>query len=224
MFPFSVPVYEPPPYALSGLSFSQLPMYTQRYLQFIAKSVPPDVPEVDSISDKRSIISMALFRSLIGNDMALVRQRDNAIAMARKLRRGIPPQATTQWHLEEQLTRIQFVLDTLLPERELIFNEFMIKFDALVWLDQRRWENCTSESWQKYRDALLEPILDRTSTQLTRIAQGKSIENMHVINGYTYRAPSLPYSPSGSSRASRARFRRSAACGPEFREDRHRGC
>ncbi|KAG2111147.1 uncharacterized protein F5147DRAFT_97931 [Suillus discolor] len=221
MPPFSVPVYDPPPYALSGLSFSQLPMHTQRYLQFIAKLVPPDVPGADSISDERSIISMALFRSLIGNDMALVRQRDNAIAMARKLRRDIPSQETTQWHWEQEAMRIQFVVHTLLPERELIFNEFMIKFDALVWLDQRRWENRTSECWQRYRDALLEPILDRTSTQLTWIAQGM---NMHVINGYTYRAPSLPYSPLGSSRASRARSRRSAARGPESREDRHRGC
>jgi len=223
MLPFSVPVYEPPPYALSGLSFSQLPMYTQRYLQFIAL-VPPDVPEVDSISDERSNISMALFRSLIENDKALVRQRDDAIAMARQLQRDIPSQETTQWHLEQQDMRIQFVFGTLLPARKLIFNKFMVKFDALVWLDQRRCENRTSEYWQRYRDALLEPILDRTSTQLTWIAQGRSVMNMHVINGYTHPAPSLPYSPLGSSRASRARFRRSTARGPESREDRHRGC
>ncbi|KAG1905088.1 uncharacterized protein F5891DRAFT_944544, partial [Suillus fuscotomentosus] len=186
--------------------------------------VPPDVPEVESILDERSIISMALFRSLIGNDRALVRQRDDAIAMARKLQRDIPSQETTQWHLEQQTMRIQFVFGTLLPERKFIFNAFMIKFDALVWLDQRRWENRISEYWQRYRDALLEPILDHTSTQLTWIAQGKSVMNMHVINGYTHWAPSLPYSPLVSSHASRARFRISAAHGPESREDRHRGC
>ncbi|KAG1761063.1 hypothetical protein EDD22DRAFT_898389 [Suillus occidentalis] len=47
----------------------------------------------------------------------------------------------------------------------------MIKFDALVWLDQREREHYTLEDWQRhtdasYRDTLLKPILDYTSQQL----------------------------------------------------------
>ncbi|KAG2154350.1 uncharacterized protein EDB93DRAFT_1061433, partial [Suillus bovinus] len=191
---FSVPVYEPLPYALSGLSFMQLPMCTQRYLLDIAELVPPHVFKQKFISDERSLISMALFRSLIGNDMALVRQRDKAYFMACDLQIGIPAHVSPQWHYEKQTARVQFVRGTLLPERELIFNEFMIKFDALVWLDRQGRGDYTPEDWQLYRDALLRPIIDRTSAQLAAIAQGRSVWAMHVINAYTYRVPSLPYS------------------------------
>ncbi|KAG1777794.1 hypothetical protein EV702DRAFT_1101006 [Suillus placidus] len=223
--PFSVPVYEPLPYALSGLSFTQLPLYTQRYLRNIAKSVSPHAPDVNSISVERSIISMGLFPSLLGNDMNLVDLRHEAIAMARDLERGIPPQASAQWHAAMEKWRLQKVFGTLLPERELIFNQFMIKFDALLWLDQEGRENYTPEDWQRYRDALLKPILDNTSKQL--VALDKSFRNLPVNSGYNYRVPSLPYLPFGLSRrgrdASRARSWRSATRGTDSGEDWPRG-
>lgn len=189
--PFSVPVYEPLPYALSGLSFTQLPMYTQHYLLDIAKLVPPHAHKVNSILDEHSIISLALYISLTRNDIALVNLRYETIVMARDLERGIPRQAGVQWHLAAQNKRLQTVLDTLLPEREIIFKEFMIKFDALVWLDQEGRENYTPEDWQRYRNVLLKPILDHTSEQL--VARDEYVRNLPVINGYYYRAPSLPY-------------------------------
>jgi hypothetical protein len=216
--PFSAPVYEAPPYTLSGLSFTQLPVHTQRYLLDIAKLVPPHALDVNSISAERSIISMALFLSLIGNDMSLVDQRHEAIAMARDLERGIPPQASAQWHLEAENSRLQNIFGTLLPERELILNEFMIKFDALVWLDQQGRENHTPEDWQRYRDALLKPILDHTSKRL--IALDKVVRHRPVIIRYNHRVPSLPYSLFGPSRA---RSWRSASRGPNSREDWPRG-
>ncbi|KAG1870255.1 hypothetical protein DFJ58DRAFT_765319 [Suillus subalutaceus] len=221
--PFSVPVYEPLPYSLSGLSFTQLPMCTQHYLLEIAKLVPPHAHKVNSILDERSIISLALYINLLGNDITLVNLRHETITMARDLERGIPPQASAQWHLAMQNGRLQTVLGTLLPERELIFNEFMIKFDALVWLDQEGRENYTPEDWQRYRNALLKPILDHTSERL--VARDECVRNLAVINGYYYRAPSLPYSRLGSPRldASRTCSRRSATCGPDSGEDCPRG-
>lgn len=221
--PFSVPVYEPLPYALSGLSFTRLPMYTQRYLLDIAKSTPPHTPKVNPVLDERSIISLALSMNLIGNDIALVNLRHETITMARDLERGIPPQASAQWHLAAQNKRLQTVLGTLLPERELIFNEFMIKFDALVWLDQEGRENHTPEDWQRYRNALLKPILDHTSEQL--VARDEYVRNLPVINEYYYRAPSLPYSRLGSPNpdASRTRSWRSATRGPDSGQDWSRG-
>lgn len=211
--PFSVPVYEPLPYALSGLSFTQLPVCTQRYLLDVAKLVPPHAPDVNSISVERLIISMALFPSLIGNDMNLVDLRREAIAMARDLAKGVPPQASAQWHVEVENRRLQKVLGILLPERELIFNEFMIKFDALVWLDQQGREDYTPEDWQRHRNALLKPILDYTSKQLVVL---------DMIIGYNHLVPSLPYPPLRSD-TSRARSWRSATRGPDSREDFPRG-
>lgn len=224
--PFSVPVYEPLPYALSGLSFTQLPRYTQRYLLNIAKLVPPHAPDVNSVSVERSIISMALFPSLLGNDMNLVDLRHEAIAMARDLGRGIPPQAIAQWHVEMEKWRLQKVFGILLPERELIFNLFVVKFDALLWLDQEGRENYTPEDWQRYRDALLKPILDNTSKQL--VALDESFRKLPVnLSGYNYRVPSLPYLPFGLSRrgrdASRARSWRSSTRGADSGEDWPRG-
>lgn len=211
--PFSVPVYEPLPYVLSGLSFTQLPVCTQQYL-LNAKLVPPHAPDVNSISAERLIISMALFPSLTGNDMSLVESRHEATIMARDLERGILPQATPQWHVEAQERRLQNVFGIFLPERELIFNEFMIKFDALVWLDQQGRGHYTPEDWQRYRDALLQPILDYTSEQL--VALDKVVRNRPAFIRYNHR---LPYSPFGPSRAIRGRARSwgSATRGPGSR-------
>jgi hypothetical protein len=197
----------------------QLPVYTQRYLLDVAKLLPPHAPDMNSISVERSIISMALLSSLLGNDMVLAELRHEAIIMARDLARGIPPQASAHWHAEVENYRIEKVLGTLLPERELIFNEFMIKFDALVWLDQQGRENYTPEDWQRYRDMLLNPILDYTSKQL--VALDRLVRNRPAIIRYNRRVPPLPYSPFRSSRAdtNRARSWRSATRGPDSRED-----
>jgi hypothetical protein len=89
------------------------------------------------------------------NDLDLVALRLEAIVMACDLEIGIPSQVYLQRHVAAQECRLQ----KLLGERELIFNfAFIIKFAALVWLDQQGREHYTSEDWQRYRDALLKPI------------------------------------------------------------------
>ncbi|KAG1751430.1 uncharacterized protein EDB91DRAFT_1105478 [Suillus paluster] len=177
--PFSVPVYEPLPYALSGLTFLDLPIRTQLYLTD-AKLVPPHTRGVNSIEDERSRISIALFRCLTGTDIALVNMRHEAVAMARYLAEDTSPRA--HWHAEAQETRLKEVLGVLLPERKLHFKEYMIKFDALVWLDQQGRENYTLEDWQRHRDALLKPILDHTSHAL--VALDESVTRRTAANGY----------------------------------------
>ncbi|KAG0700821.1 hypothetical protein DFH29DRAFT_929844 [Suillus ampliporus] len=162
--PFSVPVYEPLPYALSGLTFPELPLRTQLYLVEMARLVPPHAHGVNSIENERSRISKALYRSLKGTDIALVDLRHEAATMARYLKGSTSPPA--HWHVIAQETRLQQVTGVLLPERELLINEYMIKFDALVWLDQQGREDYTSEDWQRHRDALLKPVLDHTSAAL----------------------------------------------------------
>ncbi|KAG1752854.1 hypothetical protein EDB19DRAFT_1627767 [Suillus lakei] len=204
--PFSVPIYEPLPYVLSGLSFAQLPLYTQRYLSDIAKLVPPHAHGLNTITAERSIISTLLSRSLEGNDIALVRQRREATNMGRDYEQGIPFQNHAQWHAAAQEMRLQTVLGVLLPQRGRILDEFMIKFDALVWLDQEGRQNYTPGDWQRYRDALLTPILDRTSDQL--VALDESVRNRSVSDECYYRGPpNSLYSRFGSSRTNASRVR-----------------
>ncbi|KIK37581.1 hypothetical protein CY34DRAFT_810201 [Suillus luteus UH-Slu-Lm8-n1] len=163
------PVYEPLRYALSGLDFTQLPVCTQQYLQE-AKLAPPHAPDVNVISAERLKISMALSSSLIKNDMALVELRLETVVMASDLETGIPSQDDLQRDaLAAQECRLQKLLGNVLPERELIFNAFIIKFDALVWVDQQGREHYTPEDWQRHRDELLKPILDNTSQQLVAL-------------------------------------------------------
>ncbi|KIK46757.1 hypothetical protein CY34DRAFT_800103 [Suillus luteus UH-Slu-Lm8-n1] len=211
------PVYQPLPYALSGLSYTQLPISTQQYLQN-AKLVPPHAPDVNFISAERLSISTALFSNLIMNDLNLVKSRLATIAMARNLAIGIPSEAKLQRHVAAQERRLQYVFGNVLPKRELILDAFMIQFDALVWLDQQGREHYTPEDWQSYRDALLKPILDNTSERL--VALYKVVRTRPVLFGYHNHR--LPYSPFGSSRATRGhtRSRGSATRGPADRGGR----
>ncbi|KAG1767989.1 hypothetical protein EDD22DRAFT_818981 [Suillus occidentalis] len=163
------PVYEPLPYALSGLNFTQLPVCTQQYLQE-ANLAPPHAPDANFISAERLNISTALSSSLTKNDVDLVELRLETVVMASDLETGIPSRDDRLRDvLAAQECRLQKLLGDVLPERELIFNAFMIKFDALVWVDQQGREHYTPEDWQRYRDALLKPILYHTSQQLVAL-------------------------------------------------------
>jgi hypothetical protein len=163
------PVYEPLPYALSGLNFTQLPDCTQQYLQE-AKLAPPHAPDANFISAEHLNITTTLSSSLIKNDLDLVELRLKTVVMASDLETGIPSRDDLLRDvLAAQECRLQKLLGDVLPERELIFNAFMIKFDALVWLDQQGREHYTPEDWQRYRDALLKPILYHTSQQLVAL-------------------------------------------------------
>ncbi|KIK39658.1 hypothetical protein CY34DRAFT_808060 [Suillus luteus UH-Slu-Lm8-n1] len=163
------PVYEPLPYALSGLDFTQLPVCTQQYLQE-AKLASPHAPDANFILAERLNISTALSSGLIKNDLDLVKLRLETVAMASDLEIGIPSQDDLQRHvLAAQECRLKKLLGDVLPERELIFNAFMTKFDALVWVDQQGREHYTPEDWQRHRDALLKPILNNTSQQLVAL-------------------------------------------------------
>ncbi|KAG1762881.1 hypothetical protein EDD22DRAFT_889408 [Suillus occidentalis] len=174
------PVYQPLPYALSGHSFTQLPICIQQYLHN-TKLVPPHAPDVNFISAERFNISTALSSSLTINDLNLVKSRLDTIAMA-----------------PAQERRLQYVLSNVLPKRERIFSAFMIKFDALD-------ANITAlEDWQSYRDARL-------------VALYKAVRTRPVLFGYHNHR--LPYSPFGSSRATRGHAR-SATRGPADRGGR----
>ncbi|KAG1761045.1 hypothetical protein EDD22DRAFT_970796 [Suillus occidentalis] len=85
--------------------------------------------------------------------------------------------------------RLPKLLGDVLPELELIFNATMIKFDALVWLDQQGREQ-------------------------ELVALDNAVRTRPALFGYHNHR--LPYLPFGSSRATRghARSRGSATRGP----------
>lgn len=216
--PFSIPIYESPAYVLSGLTFPQLPLNTQRYLLDTAKLVPPHAPHLNTIEREYRVICNALVSSLVENNKALVASRLEALVMAYDFQRENPPQPSAEWHETMQERRLRTVFDVLLPERELIFNAFMVKFDALVWLDQERYEDYTPGDWQRYRDALLEPILDYTNRQLV-VLEERVINRPESHESHSLALPNPPYSLVSSYRqnTNRARSRTFATRRPDSR-------
>ncbi|OAX41139.1 hypothetical protein K503DRAFT_767943 [Rhizopogon vinicolor AM-OR11-026] len=186
--PFVAPVYEPLPYELSGLTFMQLPFHTQRYLG-MAKLVPPHARGLNSIHDEHTRISQSFFRSLTGNNEALVDKRHEAVAMTRELEAVVPPSAK-RWYAAAQKSRLHQVFGVLLPERELLFTEYVSKFDALIWLDQQGRTNYTPEDWQGYRDARLKPVLDSATHAL--IAMDEGMTRYTTTTRHTWRTHHSP--------------------------------
>jgi hypothetical protein len=197
--PFSVPVYEPLPYALADLTFAQLSPFTQHYLVQVAGLVPPNAPGLNSIEKERSRISKALFRCLMGTSIDLVELRHEAAAMSRELEAGI--RRSADWYaasVQRQERRLHEVLGVLLPEREVLFNEYLMKFDALIWLDQEGRENYSVEDWQRHRDARLNPILDYTNRALVAMDEAVTKRTM-TTDGYTWSRTPQSRSPFPSS-------------------------
>jgi len=176
--PFSAPVYEPAPYAYCGRAFHELPPLAQHYLSEVACLMPPATHSPSAIEDERSRLALSLFRALQGIDIALVDKRYEAYHVAREAQAS----PTTQWFhsaLRKDEERLQEVVGVLLPERQRTLDEFMIKFDALVWLDGEGREQFSHAEWQAHRDTLCAPILDYTRRALIALDESvmkKTIE------------------------------------------------
>ncbi|KAI0339896.1 hypothetical protein BDW22DRAFT_1486590 [Trametopsis cervina] len=145
-----IPEYEPAPYRFSGLAFADLPPLAQYYLADVVGVTSPAHATAKHLQDHRAILQCSFFRSLQGNDEWLVKEWI-AIQEARSavIRDSECAAAALQRESEEQF------LDVLLPERERHFKEFIIKFDALVWLDvegRREKEKMSEQEQRRYRD------------------------------------------------------------------------
>lgn len=123
-----VPSYDPAPYALSGLTFHQLPSLAKYYLKDVVGSTSPLQVTQQRIREVRVALQHTFFRALQGNDEALVKAW-------RAMHKAWAEQPTTPEGMNRfEESREQF-LNVLLPEREGHYHEFMAKFDALVWLE-----------------------------------------------------------------------------------------
>lgn len=165
---FAVPIYEPSPYVFSGLTLDQLPLLARYYLADIAEVLPPALYEPELLAARRSQLALALFRSLQGVDMALVERRQDA----RRTAAQRPDETVEQWRQrteEQDRERIETVVDVLLPERQILLDEFMIKLDTLVWVEMEGQTGSSRRSVQEqqvYRDEICAPILEYTNKAL----------------------------------------------------------
>ncbi|KIJ68075.1 hypothetical protein HYDPIDRAFT_83455 [Hydnomerulius pinastri MD-312] len=199
--PFSVPVYQPAPYTYAGLEFQQLPIIAQHYLADVARLMPPVAynPDPDSIPNQRWFLAEALFRSLRGIDIALVHKRLEAYQASREAELS-PSLSVIEDASKKDEKRIFEVLGVLMPERQRTLDEFVLKFDALVWLDAEGHEHFTRENWQAFRDSLLTPILESTGRQLQKLdeAIAKEYTERDAELKIKEQQPVMPVTPSDS--------------------------
>ncbi|EGO00472.1 hypothetical protein SERLA73DRAFT_181080 [Serpula lacrymans var. lacrymans S7.3] len=189
---FTPPIYEPHAYAYAGLAFSQLPTIAQHYLTTVARLMPPAAYDPSAIHEERSRLSLSLFRSLQGIDIAMVEKRQEAYSIA-KLGDTSPTHEWYETALQKDQERLHEVFNVLLPERERTLDEFMIKFDALVWLDVDGHEDFSLEQWQEHRNNLSTPILNYTGQAL--VALDSAVSKKNVEGDDNWRSPSVPVSP-----------------------------
>ena len=104
-----------------------------------------------------------LCRTLEGNTMALVQARRNAKRASLEL---VPSSPVDHMRMDDA-RRVTEVIAVLLPERERMMDDFVGKFDALVWLElaTSNKQEMSIEEQQRYRD---EYPLFRDTLQCTK--------------------------------------------------------
>lgn len=128
--PFKAPKYEASDYAFSGLSFDELPDHARSYLANVIKITSPCKVTYDHLFRGFMDLSKGLRDSLAGNDKALIKLKNEA--RRKSICGSLEPTPATE---KENLARLQHVLGVLLPKRQTILDNFVQKWDALVWLE-----------------------------------------------------------------------------------------
>ncbi|GJE89990.1 hypothetical protein PsYK624_061090 [Phanerochaete sordida] len=142
-------IYVPSPYSLTNISFEELPHLAQHYLTDVLSISAPHAMTPGQIETEMSRLCAQLCRALEGNTMALVQARRQADLACLDAEPRSPVDLDA-----DNAQRVLEVLGILLPERERLMDDFVGRFDALVWLDlsQPREEPLSIEQQKKYRD------------------------------------------------------------------------
>ncbi|KAI0076140.1 hypothetical protein K474DRAFT_1663409 [Panus rudis PR-1116 ss-1] len=147
--PFVAPEYVPSPYAFAGLSYKKLPPAAKRYLQKEVGVTAPSKINSTDLEVRYEQLEQNLMRSLEGNNYALVERSHEVRRGSRGSLSMTPSPAspdftmtqamdappTYQTILENDIRRLSEVLNVILPERQIILDEFLLKWDALFWLE-----------------------------------------------------------------------------------------
>lgn len=164
----AIPVYEPRPYALSGLTFDELPYMAKYYLEYVVGTTSPNQVAPEDVCNLRLVLRNTFWRTVQGNDEALVKAWR---AMGKAQREAAEALHKDEQENEQEATqRFRSWYDdycALLGERALHYHEFVAKFNALVWLElegRATSDKLSAEEEQRYRneecglkDALLWP-------------------------------------------------------------------
>lgn len=160
--------YLPPPYTFSDLSFDELPHLAKHFLGDVLAIAPPHASSPEQIESEMSRLCGELCRMLEGNTMALVQARRNADLASIDDVPSSPVDIKVG-----NARRVLEVLGVLLPERERLMDEFVGRFDALVWLELSRLggKRLSVENQRQYRDEhpLFRDTLQRTKDILVNL-------------------------------------------------------
>lgn len=161
----SIPIYEPMRYWFSGLEYHELPELAREFLQdLIPNHYQPRHKLQHLIDQKHRKLAVGLALSLQGNDGGLVRLRHQARSSFVSLSQS---QADVAEEKVRDEKRIQEVLEVLIPHRKQILDDFMVRFDALVWCELKPAENRMAKEEQDiYRNARCKPVIDGTNLAL----------------------------------------------------------
>ncbi|EIW83106.1 hypothetical protein CONPUDRAFT_152147 [Coniophora puteana RWD-64-598 SS2] len=159
---FLPPVYDPEPYTFTGLHLQELPHFCQHYLADVAQLLPPRMLAPDAVKHERHRLVFSLFRSLEGTSISLIEKRYDA---ARDQELNLPPTVAA----EKNATRLQEIVCILLPERQRLLDEFLLKFDALLWIDVECRKDCGANDWKTYRDSLVSRVLKMVDERLIEL-------------------------------------------------------
>lgn len=165
-WPLSIPIYEPMRYWFSGLEYHELPELARDFLQdMITNHYQPRQKLQRLIEHKHRELAIGLALSLQGNDGGLVRLRHQARSsfvslsqcQSREVETGVAESRVRDEH------RIKEVLEVLIPHRKQILDDFMVRFDALIWYELKPTENqMPKQEQESYRGARCKPILEGT--------------------------------------------------------------
>jgi len=159
---FLPPVYDPEPYAFTGLRLQELPHFCQHYLADVAQLLPPRMLAPDAVKHERHRLVLSLFRSLEGTSISLIEKRYDA---ARDQELNLSPTVAA----EKNVARLQEIVCILLPERQRLLDEFLLKFDALLWIDVEGREDYGADDRKTYRDSLVSRVLKMVDERLIEL-------------------------------------------------------
>ena len=172
------------------LTFDDLPEEAQQYLATnlgVSSSVT-GVP-YDRLIQGYMDLSRKLRKSLEVNDKALIQMKNEARRKSLMCELGLeePSSAAEQ----ENLTRIIYVVEVLLPERKEILDQFVSQWDALIWLEFGGVSpelRLSPEQQHIQRNATLDRVFAMTDQSTIELDEKMSREEARLLSQSYYSA------------------------------------
>ncbi|CAL1706134.1 unnamed protein product [Somion occarium] len=175
---FKAPVYIPSEYNFSGLQFDELPHLAKHYLANEIGITSPSDATSEELVNRYIELASKLVRCLEGNDRALVELKTDA-----RRKSIIAPHEPEMTTYGRDMARVKQVLEVLLPERQSILDDFVVKWDALIWLEMEGLDErtrLTVEQQKQHRHNTLIPVLERSQESPVELDEHVLLLEMRV--------------------------------------------